>query len=1026
MDESLFNLLSNCTVRLEAPGGARGTGFFVAPGLILTCAHVVESAMGDAACITAHCDGKPYEVQEIVKILPNPYPDLALLQIGLREHSYVYLDSSVLPGDGLFAQAAYTSDHSWGEAATVEYEGKASISSTQWFLKFKRGQILPGYSGAPLLNMRTWGVCGVVKGTRDVTSDQGGIAIPVEIVFSKLPDLASLYEEAHTKDPRWMDACPRVRSSPVLAQKTLPIHGRVGPLYDCKYSMDEAQKALSRKDGPGLWIIGNKRSGKTRLVTRLIGRCLTQRLFDDCLYYPPDQRKNHTLAEYKEFVLRELLNAGRKLEDKILLVVDDLTLFSDAEREILVEYLENELQPSWQAVVVGGLTDYQTSCSDSWCVISIEDPLKLDEIGVKEFVEEFTMDYADYQPGVKRILEQVGKARWLSDLCKRTTQGGVEALLTVLGKLVPGTQYADALNVGEDPMRRWIMETTENLSYDHLCLLRILLLFETSASKEMLENISNFSPNVLTRLLEELFSRLLVEGSPAEDKTVRYQLASGKREYIAQECQQEEYLFIRFVHWWLDYAWVNGEKNYRPSKLSVEHENLMGILDQLWTRASTSFAEDLRSDDNVPPSFSVFPQITDDAEIDAAEKYTDMYSYLHRYLRYEGRWYEYRRNIQRAYAIACGLGDIDRVVKAASDAAYTNSLEGRCSPSQLDIADGWVKRLKEVYNIDNANHEKNEKYRARALRMEGVIAMRRAEYGKSRSYFQDALDCLQNLNPESEYVSKKYLDKERAGIYSFLAVLAMKYDASLENALGYIGEAIKFAEASQDEEDQAIFKTNKAEMYIWWGEHEIAAEILAEVLPKSHELGWKELWADGLYSEAFVYQNWSEVSKCRSNIDAAMQNIDIAIQRAEEALKVRRETLREKPSEASTCGYFLKLCSNHFLLAGLYLYRAGLSNDSKDYDRFIKHRGDGHNLLEMRKALYSDPEKLDPETRYFQACDQIMSGTFSEPDDFLVGALQLQPGLQYRASNDFCFHLPGAQRHWEFLAKPPRILGGEV
>ncbi len=43
MEGPLYELLRRCTVRLSA-SGIQGTGFFVAPDLILTCAHVVKKA----------------------------------------------------------------------------------------------------------------------------------------------------------------------------------------------------------------------------------------------------------------------------------------------------------------------------------------------------------------------------------------------------------------------------------------------------------------------------------------------------------------------------------------------------------------------------------------------------------------------------------------------------------------------------------------------------------------------------------------------------------------------------------------------------------------------------------------------------------------------------------------------------------------------------------------------------------------------------------------------------------------------
>ena len=60
MDQArrLYNQLIRCTVRLTLPGGPdQGTGFFVAPGLVLACAHVVEAAWPDKA-VDVHWAGR--------------------------------------------------------------------------------------------------------------------------------------------------------------------------------------------------------------------------------------------------------------------------------------------------------------------------------------------------------------------------------------------------------------------------------------------------------------------------------------------------------------------------------------------------------------------------------------------------------------------------------------------------------------------------------------------------------------------------------------------------------------------------------------------------------------------------------------------------------------------------------------------------------------------------------------------------------------------------------------------------------
>jgi hypothetical protein len=208
MDGPLFELLHSCTARLEVSGG-HGTGFFVAPGLVLTCAHVVEKAESDVTRITVHYGGKRCRVQKI-ECYPKPYPDLALLHIDLREHPCVYLDASVEPRDQLYSYG-YTEKHLAGESTTLESEGAMRTDDGELLLKLKSGQVLRGSSGSPLLNERTWGVCGVVKLSRDRLTALGGGAIPTEVVLSKLPKLTELQEAFHKRDSRWMDACAQQR-----------------------------------------------------------------------------------------------------------------------------------------------------------------------------------------------------------------------------------------------------------------------------------------------------------------------------------------------------------------------------------------------------------------------------------------------------------------------------------------------------------------------------------------------------------------------------------------------------------------------------------------------------------------------------------------------------------------------------------------------------------------------------------------------------------------------------------------------
>ncbi len=189
MDDGLDTSLRRCTFRIHA-GRNTGTGFFFAPERALTCAHVVEEAYDDGTDVTVRHRGATFSAR-ISAFARKPYPDLALLEVDTRSHPdladvpFMRLDPELQVWDKLIAYG-YPEESAGGETATIQYEGQSWLDSEQQarpFLKFKDGQIIPGMSGAPLLNARTRGVCGIVKTTRDELSSLGGGAIPVSVAI---------------------------------------------------------------------------------------------------------------------------------------------------------------------------------------------------------------------------------------------------------------------------------------------------------------------------------------------------------------------------------------------------------------------------------------------------------------------------------------------------------------------------------------------------------------------------------------------------------------------------------------------------------------------------------------------------------------------------------------------------------------------------------------------------------------------------------------------------------------------------
>ena len=199
MEQQLYELLRRSTVRVSTPGKAgHGTGFFVAPGLIITCAHVVRDVQLGSHQAEVHWNSQRYSAQ-LTKYLSDT--DLALLHVNLADHPCVFLDEEVLPFDNLYSYG-YPDDHANGDPATFTLEGKAGEQGEQ--LKFKIGQVRPGLSGAPILNIRTGYVCGIVQLTRDRASDLGGRAISTNTIFRMFPEVIVLQQLFHRQDNRWM------------------------------------------------------------------------------------------------------------------------------------------------------------------------------------------------------------------------------------------------------------------------------------------------------------------------------------------------------------------------------------------------------------------------------------------------------------------------------------------------------------------------------------------------------------------------------------------------------------------------------------------------------------------------------------------------------------------------------------------------------------------------------------------------------------------------------------------------------
>ena len=249
--------LQQCTVRLNY-GESQGTGFFVAPGFILTCAHVVEDAESNLINVVWKANNKTY--QATIKTLLEYPLDLALLQLegDIPQHSRVNLDENepkINQDLYIFGYPkAVGMDFSEGDSATFKYEGE-SFKKNVLRYKLKQGQLIDGFSGSPLLNLGTGKVCGMVNISRDTSSDLGGRAVPTQVILEQFPEIAALNQRFHQQQQS-RDTNPFQFGSPVRPER---FYGRRKAILDLKNRIGAVSPQCIN-------VVGLRRNGKTSLL----------------------------------------------------------------------------------------------------------------------------------------------------------------------------------------------------------------------------------------------------------------------------------------------------------------------------------------------------------------------------------------------------------------------------------------------------------------------------------------------------------------------------------------------------------------------------------------------------------------------------------------------------------------------------------------------------------------------------------------------------------------------------------------
>ena len=236
-EDAAKDLLATCSARLDTDEGPQGTAFFVAPGYAVTAAHVVSGADGLPVLLSegpdrwsGHvADVRPPLAGEIASESPYPAPDIALIKIDDGPEHACALLGRQFPDTGVWVMARGHTRTFDQQAVTAETESFRLTGTLETpdpgctLLKLGLGEVTQGMSGAPVLELGTGNVIGMLRTSRKLGSNLGGWVVPAGLIRLLWPDEAGLGNDRfHERDSRWRQGASQLRA---LSSQGTPTEG---------------------------------------------------------------------------------------------------------------------------------------------------------------------------------------------------------------------------------------------------------------------------------------------------------------------------------------------------------------------------------------------------------------------------------------------------------------------------------------------------------------------------------------------------------------------------------------------------------------------------------------------------------------------------------------------------------------------------------------------------------------------------------------------------------------------------------
>jgi len=187
-------IIQESTLRLRTKDDY-GTGFFIAPGLVLTCNHIVKNSGNANAQVKAIWGGQEFSLDIISSFEDS---DIALLSIDATNHPCIFLDRQEAGVGQLSYAYGYPESDRDGSCISPVVQGDSDRGR---LLTLKDANVRNGFSGSPLLNVNTRKVCGMIirrtdrkhpsRADQQILEPIGGHAIPSKVIMAKWAELSS-------------------------------------------------------------------------------------------------------------------------------------------------------------------------------------------------------------------------------------------------------------------------------------------------------------------------------------------------------------------------------------------------------------------------------------------------------------------------------------------------------------------------------------------------------------------------------------------------------------------------------------------------------------------------------------------------------------------------------------------------------------------------------------------------------------------------------------------------------------------